>query len=105
MANPTYVMTCNDDGMGWVVVEQLLSLTNAGDLLTISGGLLAPVAAGADGQFLTADSGQSTGLMWNDMVFPGAAPTTPVAGSFYFNVSTNALNVYNGTNWVSTTLA
>ena len=37
-------------------------------------------------------------------VMPSSAPISSVAGSFYFDVSGNVFNVYNGTGWVSTTL-
>jgi hypothetical protein len=37
-------------------------------------------------------------------VMPSSAPISSVAGSFYFDVSGNVFNVYNGTEWVSTTL-
>ena len=40
------------------------------------------------------------------IVFPtnNAAPINPKTGSSYFDPSTNELNIYNGTTWVSTTL-
>jgi len=46
------------------------------------------------------DTDGKTMLVLSDVV-----PGTPVAGSMYFNVGTNALYAYNGTGWKSTTLA
>ena len=37
--------------------------------------------------------------------FPSAAPSTPVVGSVWFEVSTSKLYVYNGTTWKSVTLS
>jgi len=42
---------------------------------------------------------------FSNLKIPTSAPATPVAGSMYFDTSTNKLYVHNGTSWVAVTLA
>jgi hypothetical protein len=99
-----YVMVCDDNGMRWEFIENMLPLTTKGNLVSKTADAMVGVGVGANGQVLTADSAQDSGLVWADVKLPLAAPTTPVAGSVYFDAVTSTLYVHNGTAWASTAL-
>ena len=94
-------MTMTNESTGWLSREAALSLETKGAIVTRTVDAFITLPVGANGTFLHADSSTDTGLAWSSQfAFPTTIPTTPVVGSTYYNVETNAVHIYNGTTWV-----